>query len=99
MPDFLLLAGLIGGQENLAALIGEQHAAPISGHEMIGLELLAVHQTQGQTVEDDRAKLLDEIESERGAPGPSHVEESELRIQSHTLKGSDAIGGAETIEE
>jgi len=91
--DFLLLALLPRGEDFLAAVVGEEHGSAFVGAKMLGTDLLAVDEREGEAVSEGRAKLLHEVEGEAIAAGAVAMEVADGGIESMCGEGA---GGVET---
>src|SRR5690349_11452640 len=66
MNDLLLLALLVGAEDDLAARLRQQDASAVALLQVLWLKLLPVDQRQGQPIRYDGAKLLHQVEGKGG---------------------------------
>ena len=93
MLDLVLFSFLPGSENLLAAVVGEEHGAGFSGAEVLGADLLAVDEREGEAVGERCAKFLLQVEGEAFPAGAVAVEEADRRIES--MRGERA-GSVET---
>jgi hypothetical protein len=89
--DFLLFAFLPGCEHFLAAVVGEQDRAGFQRAEMLGADLLAIDEREGEAVGVRSAKLLHEVQGEAVAAGAVAVEESNGGIESVRREGTGGV--------
>lgn len=99
MFDLLLLALLIGSENQASALLAEIRRAARLNVEMLGPKLAAVEQVKGEPVGDDRSQLLHEIQREGGTARSKAVQIADLRIQSNSFEGGATLRTEQGIEE
>ena len=81
MLDLVALALLVGDEDSLAAVVGQQRRAVVERAEILGGKLAAVDQRKGQAVGEERAELLHQIEREAWPAGAVGVQVADGRIE------------------
>ena len=97
--QFLLFSFLIGFDDPLAAGIGEFHGATFTDRKIAGADLLPVDQRDGQPVAQPGPEFFHQIQCQRRAIGPVHVQKPDKRIQAGRRQSSDAVVTDQGIKE
>lgn len=97
--ECLSFAFLVGLDDGFASIGGQLDRAAFANGKIVRLDLLAVDESDRQTVCKPWTELLHEIERERGAVGAFGMEKSHEGIQSRGGQCGDAIVPDERIEE
>ena len=99
MTPFLLLALLPGGQDGAPSIVGQEHRAGIEGCKITRAELTTVEKRQRQTIYENRAQFLHQIERKTRTSRPVAMQEADRWIETNALGGATAIMGQHGIEK
>ena len=99
MPDFILLALLVGHQDRLAGVVVHPHR-PGLGYTKTGRpDLPPIDQTEDEPIDQERTEFLHQIERKRRTAGTVTVQEPHLGIQPDRLAGAAGIVTQHAVQE
>lgn len=99
VDDFLLLSFLPGDQNGLASFIVHHNGASFQTAEAGSGDLLAIDETERQTVGKNRAQFFNQIESKRRAAGTLPMQIANGRIKAHAFQRADGVVSEQGVEE
>lgn len=99
MRERVLFALLIGLNHQFAARLSKLHHATFPPGEVLGRNLLAVDQRDGQPVGQPGPEFFHQIEGQRWAVWPIGVQKAHKRVEPHAGQGGHAVMPEQRIEE
>ena len=99
VSEGFLLPLLIGSDHNLTSLLGEFHGTSFPLFEMFDAKLLAVDESDGESISQPRAKLFHQIQGQRGSVGSIHMKEANKWIKPRCRQRGDAVVSYQSVKE
>ncbi len=96
---FFALAGDEGLNQGLTSIGGQFDCSAIAGCKVFGTNLLTIDQGKNETIGNECAELLDEVEGQAGPTGAIGMEKSDIGVEAGGHERCAAIVGEERVDE